>query len=377
MIPQRKKRRRASKKKIYITCQKCASTKKLCFGSHVILLQRNTCLQGSSEGQSTKTASHKAKNCKPYTNSGSTLMKQLIILNKDSIKFLNNTFLEYTRDALNEMIKEDIAKYNNFLKNFLFEINDEEILQNEDLVTALNDYNDMVIKEDDIALAKESTQNSEVDSAVNHIPPLINIEEAYMINKEHKLAKYPLKNYTKDRYALIGDKLSKQQIEQYDLFKSTKLPRSTVKKMILGRKPENVGLANNNQTLLSIIAGMMKLELLKVIEKAKLERNRDIKNHLLHLKSHRLFLMKETLNIVKVLIKLYKQVAETEDKENVEGQLKEQLQHQIARYNKRVEFLKESSIDKSPSELLPLSTTHLRRVMNNGKTKKNRLRYLK
>ena len=317
-------------------------------------------------------------------------MKQLIILDKDSIKFLNNTFLEYTKDTLNEMVKEDISKYNNFLKYFLFEHSDDDLIENEGLINALNDYNDMVLKEDtkdtptENEVKKEETTEKEgeekenlSDSTIEHIPPFINLEELYMIKKEHNLAKYPMKNYSKDRYALIGDKMSKEQVDQYDLFKATKLPRSTVKKIILAKRPDNVGLANNNQTLLSIIAGMMKLELLKIVEKAKLERNRDIKTLLIDLKSHRLFLMKETLSIVKILVKLYEQIISNESKGQTDKYLKEELDHQVTRYNKRVGFLKESSIDKNPNELLPLSVTHLRRVMNNKKTKKTRLEYLK
>ncbi|XBW35353.1 hypothetical protein QEN19_000918 [Hanseniaspora menglaensis] len=303
-------------------------------------------------------------------------MKQLIILNKDSIKFLNKTFLEYTKDTLNEMIKEDITKYDNFLKNFLFETNIEELAGNEAVVSALNDYNDMVVKENTVENTTLETLEQK-ESLIENISPVVNLEELYMINKEHNLAKYAMKDYSKDRYGLIGGKLSPAQMDQYDLFKATKLPRSTVKKIILAKRPENVGLANNNQTLLSILAGMLKLELLKVVEKAKYERNKDIKKQLHHLKSHRLFLMKETLSIVKVLVQLYSKLTANEEKGQTDVVVRDELNHQIGRYNKRVEFLKESSIDKSPGELMPLTVTHLRRVINTKKTKKTRLKYLR
>lgn len=213
-------------------------------------------------------------------------MKQsLVALNDDALLYVNETFIEYTRDILHSMIKEDITKYKTFLKDHLYEMDEDSVLQNHELIEAMNQYNQTVLSE----------FKDEQDETIERIPPVINTEEAYMLNKEYNLAKYALKNYSQDRYTIIGNVLTKEQIQKYDLFKATKLPRSLVKKMVLNHRPEHVGLANNNQTTLSIIAGMMKLELLKVVEMAKLERDRDVKSKYMEIQQERFSKMKEIL----------------------------------------------------------------------------------
>lgn len=298
-------------------------------------------------------------------------MKQsLVALNDDALLYVNETFIEYTRDILHGMIKEDISKYKKFLNDHLYEMDEDTVLKNEELIDAMNDYNESVLK---VAYNKE---NNEI---VEKIPPVINTEEAYMLNKEYNLAKYSLKNYSQDRYAIIGNVLTKEQIQKYDLFKATKLPRSLVKKMVLNHRPEHVGLANNNQTTLSILAGMMKLELLKVVENAKLERDRDVKFRYIDINHQRFIKMKEALDTVKRVMKLNEQLKEMEDSDENKVGLKKELNENMVKYNKLVEFIKKNTdMDKKPEQLEPLNVNHFRRVVNSRKNnKKNRLKYLK
>lgn len=298
-------------------------------------------------------------------------MKQsLVALNDDALQLVNETFIEYTRDILHNMIKEDLVKYKRFLKDHLYEMDENTILQNQDLIEAMNEYNESVLK---------VTDNKENDEIVEKIPTVINTEEAYMLNKEYNLAKYSLKNYSQDRYAIIGNVLNKEQIQKYDLFKATKLPRSLVKKMVLNHRPENVGLANNNQTTLSILAGMMKLELLKVVENAKLERDRDVKFRYIEINKQRFDKMKEALDTVKNVMRLNETIKEMDDNDVNKKAVKKELNENMIKYNKLVEVIKKNTdMDKKPEQLEPLNVNHFRRVINNRKNnKKNRLKYLK
>lgn len=299
-----------------------------------------------------------------------TMKQSLVALNDDALLYVNETFIEYTRDILHGMIKEDISKYKKFLNDHLYEMDEDTVLKNEELIDAMNDYNESVLK------VADNKENSET---VEKIPPVINTEEAYMLNKEYNLAKYSLKNYSQDRYAIIGNVLTKEQIQKYDLFKATKLPRSLVKKMVLNHRPEHVGLANNNQTTLSILAGMMKLELLKVVENAKLERDRDVKFRYIDINHQRFMKMKEALDTVKRVMKLNEQLKEMEDSDENKVGLKKELNENMVKYNKLVEFIKKNTdMDKKPEQLEPLNVNHFRRVVNSRKNnKKNRLKYLK
>ena len=298
-------------------------------------------------------------------------MKQsLVALNDDALQLVNETFIEYTRDILHSMIKEDIANYKKFLKHHLYEMDEDTVLQNQELIAAMNDYNESVVK---------ITDNEENDEIFEKISPVINTEEVYMLNKEYNLAKYSLKNYSQDRYAIIGNVLTKDQIQKYDLFKATKLPRSLVKKMVLNHKPENVGLANNNPTTLSILAGMMKLELLKVVENAKLERDRDVKFRYIEINKQRFDKMREALDTVKKVMKLNETAKEIDDDDVNKKALKKELNENMIKYNKLVEVLKKNTdMDKKPEQLEPLNINHFRRVINSRKNnKKNRLKFLK
>ena len=296
-------------------------------------------------------------------------MKQsLVALNDDALLYVNETFIEYTRDILHSMIKEDITKYKTFLKDHLYEMDEDSVLQNHELIEAMNQYNQTVLSE----------FKDEQDETIERIPPVINTEEAYMLNKEYNLAKYALKNYSQDRYTIIGNVLTKEQIQKYDLFKATKLPRSLVKKMVLNHRPEHVGLANNNQTTLSIIAGMMKLELLKVVEMAKLERDRDVKSKYIEIQQERFSKMKEILETVKKVKSLNETIKGLEAQDAKKPELVKDLNNHMSNYNKLIDFIKKpTDMDKTPENIVPLNVNHLRRVVNGRKSiKKNRLKYL-
>lgn len=297
------------------------------------------------------------------------LMKQsLVALNDDALTYVNETFIEYTRDILHSLIKEDISKYKKFLKNHLYEMDEDSVLQNHELIEAMNEYNETVL----------SVFEDKQDKTIEKVPPVINTEEAYMLNKEYNLAKYALKNYSQDRYTIIGNVLTKEQIQKYDLFKATKLPRSLVKKMVLHHRPEHVGLANNNQTTLSIIAGMMKLELLKVVEMAKLERDRDVKSKYMEIQQERFSKMKQILETVKKVKTLNETIKSLDAEDTKRPGLVDELNEYMSEYNKLVDFIKTpTDMDKTPENIIPLNVNHLRRVVNGRKNiKKNRLKYL-